>query len=150
MEADKEYIISMNSDLVQLLTELDDLYSISNNFEKAKIIKFLFDNPRLTVDNKIIPIYRHPFGILSKINLTLNDDDNDSGNKNNIGVKTDVISYDFLLEKPVFALNRSHNFIEGIRVGNLYDQLSKSSLSLPHIKKVKKYQELKKKKEKQA
>ena len=70
-------------------------------------------------DDKIIPIYRHPFGILSKINLTLNDDDNDSGNKNNIGVKTDVISYDFLLEKPVFALNRSHNFIEGATVDKL-------------------------------
>lgn len=107
------------------------------HFEKAKIIKFLFDNPRLTVDNKVIPTYRQPFGILSKINSTLNDN-NDSGNKNNIGVKTDVISYDFLLEKPVFALNHSHDFIEGIRVGNLYDQLSKSSLSLPHIKKVKK------------
>ena len=112
MGADKESIVSMNSDLVELLTELDDLYSVSNNFEKAKIINFLFDNPRLTVDNKVIPNYRHPFGILSKINSTLNDD-NDSGNKNNIGVKPDVVSYDFLLEKPVFALNRSHNFIEG-------------------------------------
>ncbi len=112
MGADKESIVSMNNDLVELLTELDDLYSVSNNFEKAKIINFLFDNPRLTVDNKVIPNYRHPFGILSKINSTLNDD-NDSGNKNNIGVKPDVVSYDFLLEKPVFALNRSHDFIEG-------------------------------------
>jgi len=112
MGADKEAIISMNSDLVELLTELDDLYSVSNNFERAKIIKFLFDKPRLTVDNKLIPVYRQPFGILSKINSTLNDN-NDSENKNSTGVKTGVVSYDFLLEKPVFALNRSHDFIEG-------------------------------------
>lgn len=83
-----------------------------NELKKTNIIELILNKSMMSKDNKIIPTYRQPFGILSKINSTLNDD-NDSGNKNNIGVKPDVVSYDFLLEKPVFALNRSHDFIEG-------------------------------------
>ena len=71
-------------------------------------------------------------------------------NKNNIGLTTDVIPKDLLFKNSINFFIGSNHTQTGIRVGNLYDQLSKSSLSLPHIKKVKKYQELKKKKEKQS
>ena len=103
------------------MKNLSKWYEKGNYFDKGEIVKALIHKATLTKDNDIIPTYRLPFNMFASA-------------KNKFG-----------------NINTSNGlgFSEkGIRVGNLYDQLSKSSLSLPHIKKVKKYQELKKKKEK--
>ena len=106
--ATKEDVLYTSDNMVKLLTNLDKLYAISDNFEKAKIIKFILEISKLTLDNKIIPNYRKPFDIFSEINSTLNDngnsgnDNKESENKNDIGVKPDAVSYNFLLKNPFF------------------------------------------------
>ncbi len=107
----KDIILDKNEDIIELLTNLNKLYEICDNYEKAKIIKFILELSKLSKDNEIIPTYRKPFDLFCKINSTINSNNNELlEQKNNIGVKTDVILDNFNTKgyMPIyFCSNRS-------------------------------------------
>ena len=73
--------------------------------KKTKIIKFILKLSKLSIDNEIIPIYRKPFDFFCKINSTINNNNNGLvKQKNNIGVKTDVISNYFIIDNSMSFL----------------------------------------------
>jgi len=121
----KDIILDTNETLVDLLTNLNKLYEVSDNYEKAQIIKFILQMSKLTPNNEIIPTYRKPFDIFNEINSTLNDSSDDSEieedsvattnseQKNNIGVKADVILNNFYIDNSISFFYRSHSCIKG-------------------------------------
>ena len=114
----KDVILDKNEEIIELLPNLNKLYEICNNHEKAKIIKFILKLSKLSKDNEIIPIYRQPFDLFSKINSTINSDPNNNNNelfgqKNNIGVKTDVISNYFIIDKSMSFFKSSNSCVKG-------------------------------------
>ena len=89
-----------------------------NENDLSTIFKFILKLSKLSKDNEIIPIYRQPFDLFSKINSTINSDPNNNNNelfgqKNNIGVKTDVISNYFIIDKSMSFFKSSNSCVKG-------------------------------------
>ncbi|MBR3628592.1 MAG: recombinase family protein [Elusimicrobia bacterium] len=114
----KDVVLNKNEEIIELLTNLNKLYEICDNYEKAKIIKFILELSKLSKNNEIIPTYRKPFNYFCNINSAINNNSNDNNNKfvekrNDIGVKTDVVLNHFSIDNSMTFFKSSNICLTG-------------------------------------